>query len=117
MDKFNQQQCQACAVGAQTLSVEELSVFFKSHLNWRLVEEKGVKKFRKEFSFKNFIDALSFTNAIGAESEEQNHHPDILTQWGKVTLTWWTHKIKGLHKNDMIMAKKSDDLFDIHKLD
>ena len=58
--------------------------------------------------FKNFEQALQFTNKLGTVAEQQNHHPAILTEWGKVTVSWWTHKIGGLHKNDFIMAARTD---------
>ena len=71
----------------------------------------GVQQLQRNYTFKNFAQALAFTNALGDISEAQVHHPAILTQWGKLTVTWWTHTIKGLHKNDFIMAAKTDTLF------
>ena len=62
------------------------------------------------FKFKNFKESLFFTNRVGEMAEAQNHHPEILVEWGKITVTWWTHKIKGLHKNDFICAAKIDKL-------
>ena len=61
--------------------------------------------------YKNFDEALTFTNKVGQLAEAEGHHPSILTEWGKVTVTWWTHKIKGLHRNDFIMAAKTDQLY------
>jgi 4a-hydroxytetrahydrobiopterin dehydratase len=69
-----------------------------------------MKRLEKAFKFKNFLHALEFTNKIGTIAEEENHHPLIITEWGRVTLQWWTHKIGGLHKNDFIMAAKTDEL-------
>jgi len=63
------------------------------------------------FSFKNFVEALAFTNSVGALAEEQGHHPDLLTEWGRVTVTWWSHKIKGLHRNDFIVAARTDQIY------
>jgi 4a-hydroxytetrahydrobiopterin dehydratase len=108
---LNQQQCEACKVGAPQLSKKELAVFLNEYPSWSLIEEGGINKILREYTFKDFSAALSFTNAIGVISEQHNHHPDILTQWGKVTVTWWTHKINGLHKNDIIMASRSEALF------
>ncbi len=65
------------------------------------------------FKFKNFVQSLEFTNQVGALAEAEGHHPALLTEWGRVTVTWWTHKIKGLHRNDFIMAAKTDQLFRI----
>ena len=64
----------------------------------------------REFSFGNFVEALAFTNRVGEIAETEDHHPAILTEWGKVTVTWWSHKIRGLHKNDLIMAARTDEV-------
>ena len=60
----------------------------------------------------DFAEALEFTNDVGAIAEEEGHHPAILTEWGRVTVTWWTHKIRGLHRNDFIMAAKTDQIYE-----
>ncbi len=78
--------------------------------DWSITERDGIKRLERSFKFKNFVEALSFTNSVGAIAEEEGHHPSILTEWGKVTVTWWTHKIRGLHKNDFVMAAKTDRL-------
>jgi 4a-hydroxytetrahydrobiopterin dehydratase len=62
------------------------------------------------FTFNDFAGALAFTNRVGALAEAEGHHPAILTEWGKVTVTWWTHAISGLHRNDFIAAAKTDAL-------
>lgn len=73
--------------------------------DWRVVEEHHLEK---EFPFKNFREALEFTNRVGDLAEEQGHHPDIHVAWGKVRLTVWTHKIDGLTESDFVFAAKSD---------
>jgi 4a-hydroxytetrahydrobiopterin dehydratase len=75
-----------------------------------VVEKNGIKRLEKSFKFKDFAEALAFTNKVGKMAEKEGHHPDILTEWGKVTVSWWTHKINGLHKNDFVMAAKTDSL-------
>ena len=65
---------------------------------------------QKEYKFKDFREALAFTNKVGALAEAQQHHPDIYLAWGKVKLTLWTHKIDGLTESDFVMAAKSDKL-------
>ncbi len=77
----------------------------------QIVEREQVKRLERGFKFKNFVDALAFTNKVGEIAEAEGHHPVIITDWGKVTVTWWTHKIKGLHRNDFIMAAKTDRLY------
>ncbi len=78
--------------------------------DWALVERDGIQRLERAFAFPDFGDALAFTNAVGALAEEEGHHPALLTEWGGVTVTWWTHKIRGLHQNDFIMAAKTDQL-------
>ncbi|MEI6564605.1 MAG: 4a-hydroxytetrahydrobiopterin dehydratase [bacterium] len=73
--------------------------------SWQLVE---TRKLEKVFTFKNFIEALAFTNRVGLLAEQQGHHPDILLSWGKVKLEIWTHKIGGLTESDFILAAKAD---------
>jgi 4a-hydroxytetrahydrobiopterin dehydratase len=78
--------------------------------DWRLLERDGIARLERVFAFPSFADALAFTNRVGALAEEQGHHPALLTEWGRVTVTWWTHKIRGLHRNEFIMAAKTDAL-------
>jgi 4a-hydroxytetrahydrobiopterin dehydratase len=103
--------CVACRSGEPTVTEEEISILHPQIPEWQVKEVDGVKRLERVFKFKNFVQALEFTNKVGAIAEEEGHHPLIITEWGKVTLQWWTHKIKGLHKNDFIMAAKSDELF------
>jgi 4a-hydroxytetrahydrobiopterin dehydratase len=76
--------------------------------DWKLKTEEGIKKLERIFRFRNFAEALEFTNAVGAIAEEEGHHPRLITEWGRVTVTWWTHKIHGLHRNDFLMSAKTD---------
>jgi 4a-hydroxytetrahydrobiopterin dehydratase len=78
--------------------------------DWQLVERDGISRLERTFEFPTFTDALAFTNRVGALAEEEGHHPALLTEWGRVTVSWWTHKIRGLHRNDFIMAAKTDAL-------
>lgn len=72
---------------------------------WRTIEGHHLEK---EYTFPNFVDALAFTNRVGAIAEEQGHHPDIMLGWGKVRLTIWTHSINGLSESDFILGAKAD---------
>ncbi len=78
--------------------------------NWTLTQREGIQRLERVFTLKDFAEALSFTNRIGALAEAEGHHPAILTEWGRVTVTLWTHKIHALHRNDFIMAAKIDAL-------
>jgi 4a-hydroxytetrahydrobiopterin dehydratase len=79
--------------------------------SWKIIEEGGIMRLERAYKFKDFIAALAFTNKVGEIAEMEDHHPAILTEWGQVTLTWWTHTVKGLHLNDFIMAAKSDSVY------
>jgi len=77
---------------------------------WQLLERDGIARLERVFQVPSFADALAFTSRVGALAEAEGHHPALLTEWGRVTVTWWTHKIRGLHRNDFIMAAKTDAL-------
>ncbi|MDP7537782.1 MAG: 4a-hydroxytetrahydrobiopterin dehydratase [Methylococcales bacterium] len=87
-----------------------MNVFMQQLSNWVIVEEDKIKRLQRVITFNNFTDAMRFTQNVFDLAEKENHHPTILTEWGKVTICWWTQKIKGLHLNDFIMAAKTDQL-------
>ena len=103
--------CVACRRDEPTLTDSEISELHPQVPEWQIMEVDGVKRLQRVFKLKNFVEALDFTNKIGVIAEEEDHHPLIITEWGRVTVQWWSHKIKGLHKNDFIMAAKTDELF------
>lgn len=88
----------------------ELERFRAQVPEWQIVEQAGVMRLQREFRFRNFATALAFTNRVGELAETAGHHPALLTEWGRVTVQWWTHKIGGLHRNDFIMAARTDEL-------
>lgn len=103
--------CVACRRGAPTVTDEEMAEYRPQVPDWEIVEEEGVRRLERTFPFPNFADALLFTNRVGMIAEQEGHHPVITTEWGRVQVRWWTHKIKGLHRNDFIMAAKTDQLY------
>jgi 4a-hydroxytetrahydrobiopterin dehydratase len=109
-DTLTAERCVACRRDAPTVSEAEIAELRPQIPEWELVELDGVKRLRRVFSFDDFSQALDFTRTVGALAEEEGHHPALLTEWGRTTVSWWTHKIKGLHRNDFIMAAKTDAL-------
>ena len=103
--------CSPCRIGSPTLSDKEISRFLSQMPEWKLVDRDDIKRIRRSFSFKDFATALAFTNKIGGVAEAEGHHPTLETAWGEVTVIWWTHKIRGLHQNDFIMAAKTDRIY------
>jgi 4a-hydroxytetrahydrobiopterin dehydratase len=105
-------QCIPCRGGDPPLASAEIEEL-KFHVpRWQVVERNDIPLLERVFHFKNFAEALAFTDKIGAIAEEQGHHPLIVTEWGRVTVQWWTHVIRGLHRNDFIMAAKTDEIFE-----
>jgi len=110
MENLATGKCVACRKGEPALTDAEIADLLAQVSGWQVREIEGMKRLEKVFKFKNFAQALEFTNKVGAIAEEEDHHPLIITEWGKVTLQFWSHMIKGLHKNDFIMAAKTDEI-------
>lgn len=103
--------CVPCRGDAPRLTDAEIEALRPQVPDWKIVERNGIKQLERTFKFKDFRQALDFTNQVGEAAEQQGHHPSLLIEWGKVTVTWWTHAIRGLHRNDFIMAARSDQLY------
>ncbi|MFC6382106.1 4a-hydroxytetrahydrobiopterin dehydratase [Psychrobacter glacincola] len=110
MTTLSQASCEACRIGAPTVSDSEAKELLQQIPEWSLIEVDGIKQLQRQYKFKNFVLAMAFANELAEISEAEGHHPGILVEWGKVTVTWWSHSIKGLHRNDFVMAAKTDSL-------
>lgn len=104
------ERCQACHKGAPSVPESEQQALLEEIPDWRLIDVDGVKRLQRVFRVKGWRPAVDFTNRVAEIADAQDHHPAILTEWGKVTVTWWTHAIRGLHRNDFIMAAKTDEV-------
>jgi 4a-hydroxytetrahydrobiopterin dehydratase len=111
MPALTEQTCVACRRDSPTVTAEEIAELHPQVPDWDLVELEGIKRLTRVFAFADFARALEFTNRVGRIAEDEGHHPALLTEWGRTTVSWWTHKIKGLHRNDFIMAAKTDALY------
>ena len=110
MTALHEMPCEACRAGAPQVTEEELQALLPQIPDWSPVVRDDILRLERRFRFRNFRQALAFTNQVGELAERHGHHPALLTEWGKVTVTWWTHKIRGLHKTDLVMAAKTDQL-------
>lgn len=101
-------------ITAQTIRMDdqEIDRLMAMLTGWKKIQVEGEMRLEKIYKLNDFALAAAFTAQIAQMAEEEDHHPAILTEWGKATITWWTHKIKGLHRNDFIMAAKTDELFE-----
>lgn len=107
---LSQEACQSCQSNSPSVPSDELPELMKQLPEWKIRVEEGVARLHRKFQFKDFQQALDFANRVGDLAESVNHHPALLVEWGQVTVTWWTHAIGGLHRNDFIMAAKTDRL-------
>lgn len=103
--------CVPCRGDEPKLAETEIVVLQPQVSEWAVLTIDGIPRLERVFRFKNFRQALAFTNQVGELAEAEGHHPALLTEWGRVTVSWWTHKIQGLHQNDFIMAAKTDTLY------
>ena len=110
MSDLSQMKCVAYRVGELALAEAEIAEYHSQVPQWQVVEREGIQRLERVFQFRDFAQALAFTDKVGALAEAEGHHPALLTEWGQVTVTWWTHKVRGLHRNDFIMAAKTDKL-------
>lgn len=111
MNSLVDQKCEACRIDAPRVSDAEAQDLLQQLPEWRIENRDGIPVLVRQFGFKNFAKAMAFTQRVGNLAEAANHHPALLTEWGSATVSWWTHKIKGLHKNDFVMAAKTDREF------
>ncbi|MEM1251426.1 MAG: 4a-hydroxytetrahydrobiopterin dehydratase [Cyanobacteria bacterium P01_H01_bin.21] len=103
------QVCIPCSGKVPPASDAEIKELKPQIPDWDIILVDGVQQLQRVYHFSDFKKALGFTNKVGEIAEAAQHHPALLTEWGKVTVTWWTHALNGLHRNDFIMAAKTDD--------
>ena len=112
MTQLASQRCEACRVGAPQVSAQAQTEMLDQLPGWRVETRGGVAQLEKTFSFDSYQLSIDFTNRVAELAEAEDHHPALLTEWGKVKVTWWTHAIDGLHHNDFICAAKTDLLYE-----
>ena len=105
------EKCVACRRDSPRVTDEDIAELHPRAPDWELVEVDAIKRLERSFRFRDFAGALSFAMQVGEAAEEEGHHPRITLEWGRVRVEWWTHKIKGLHRNDFIMAAKTDHVY------
>lgn len=108
MTELHEKKCSECTIGGTPLGESEINDYMDLlHDDWQVIENHHLKRV---FKFKNFKEALDYTNKVGALAEEEQHHPDIELSWGKVVITLFTHKIGGISESDIVFAAKIDKL-------
>ena len=108
---LTQSSCVPCRGGVPTLSDPEIASLMPQVADWRVTEIDGVKRLEREFRFKDWKSAMAFAVQVGELAEREQHHPDLHVAWGRVRVETWTHKIRGLHRNDFVLAAKVDEIY------
>jgi len=103
--------CAAVTRQSKSVGVAERAALAAEVAEWRGVTRDGIERLERVFNFKDFAQALAFTNRVGAQADAEDHHPALLTEWGRVTVSWWTHVVDGLHRNDFVMAARTDRIY------
>ena len=112
MAELHREVCVPCRGGVPALTSEEIAALRPQVPAWEIVVSEGIPRLRREFRFRDFREALDFAVQVGELAEREQHHPDLHVAWGKLVVESWTHKIKGLHQNDFILAAKTDRIYD-----
>lgn len=110
-DQLAGQPCTSCHDATQALTADEMNLLLQQLTDWALCNKSSEHRLRKRFAFPAYAQALAFTNALAEMAESVNHHPLIELAWGYVRVDWWTHSISGLHRNDFILAARTDLLY------
>jgi 4a-hydroxytetrahydrobiopterin dehydratase len=111
MQDLTQSTCVPCRGGVAPLTGPEIEALLPQAPGWQVVEREGVLRLERTFTFRDFRSAMHFATQVGEIAEREQHHPDLHVAWGKVTVETWTHKIKGLHTNDFILAAKTNEAY------
>ncbi|MFT5115897.1 MAG: 4a-hydroxytetrahydrobiopterin dehydratase [Parasphingorhabdus sp.] len=111
MTSLSESECVACRADAPKVTDAEKKTLMPEVPEWQIEARNNIDQLERVFKFKNFVLAMEFASQVGEIAEQVNHHPALMVEWGRVTVTWWSHKIKGLHVNDFIMASRTDNLY------
>ena len=109
-ENLSQGSCEACRIDAPKVTNSEIESLMPQIPSWSILENDDIKRLVCSFAFLDYDQTVNFANSVTKLAEEEDHHPEIIIEWGKVTVSWWSHKIKGLHMNDFICAAKTDEL-------
>ena len=105
---LKESKCEACTIDAPLVSDSEAKVLLLELDDWVIESDSGINQLIKTYKFSNYAESLDFSNKVADLAESEDHHPKIILEYGSVEVSWWSHKIKGLHKNDFICAAKTD---------
>ena len=107
---LSKETCEACRADAPLLSKAEISELMSEVDGWEVITEESQQRLHCVFKFKSFEQALAAAQRVGEYADQAGHHPRLVVEWGSLAVTWWSHKIGGLHRNDFICAARTSEL-------
>jgi 4a-hydroxytetrahydrobiopterin dehydratase len=110
MTDLSSAKCVPCRGGEPPLTDAEIAELLPQVSEWQIIEMDGIPRLQRAFKFKNYAETMAFANKIAMTAEKEDHHPLMVVEWGRVTVQWWTHVVRGLHQNDFVMAAKTDGM-------
>ena len=110
MEDLANGKCEVCRTGAPQVTSEQIKEYIQIVPEWEIIKDDSINKLTRCFKTKNYVETMKFVNAIADIANLQDHHPILLVEFNSIAVWWWTHKIKGLHRNDFIMAAKTDEI-------
>ncbi len=110
MEELAKQQCEPCSGDSPAVPETDWRTLLDALPEWQIVKEQDVPMLVRRIEVKNFVAALELARKVGELAEAENHHPRLVVEYGSLTVSWWTHVIGGLHRNDFIMAARTDEL-------
>ena len=110
MESLTESHCEPCRGGVPSLTPDEVRALLPRVPEWHMVERDRTLRIERGFKFPDFATAMAFAVRVGELAEAEEHHPDLHIGYGRVRVETWTHKIRGLHRNDFILAAKIDQL-------
>ncbi|MDR9402314.1 MAG: 4a-hydroxytetrahydrobiopterin dehydratase [Halothece sp. Uz-M2-17] len=110
MKTLSQEKCVPCQGNVPSVTEQEIAQYQPQIPDWSIKKDHETRYLERVYPLPNFESALALAQRIGEIAEQEQHHPTLIVEWGKLTVQWWTHAIKGLHQNDFIMAAKTDQI-------
>jgi 4a-hydroxytetrahydrobiopterin dehydratase len=111
-EELASESCTACDPDARRATATDMAELLPATPGWEILEQEGIPKLYRRFPMPDFATAMAFANRIAELAAEADHHPELRVRYERVTVRWWTHKLKGLHRNDFIMAAKTNEIFE-----
>ena len=105
------EKCVACRRDSPRVTDQEIAELSPQITDWEMRVTDDIPRLERSFKFQDFERAIAFATSVGDAAEAEGHHPRLTVEWGRVDVEWWTHKIRGLHRNDFVMAAKTDHLY------